>query len=325
MHVATLEATPVSFPYLHREVSSQVARDGVTDIIIRIESDDGCVGWGEACSGADVALGARGDPRDGAVRARQRPVGPRGDPARAVRPRALAVPGGNGELRLGGHRHGARRHGGPCGRPAPVQAVRRPAQARGELLLLPRARDGRGARRAVPRRARGRVRHLLPQDRRRAGGRPRDGRGGARRDRSRAAPAPRRERFAVAPRGRAPARGRWPSTTSTSSSSRSGTTRSGTWPSCARACRCRSARTRGSGARPTRTSASSPGRPTCTASAPTGSARSGRSSASPTSRTWRACRSASTRTASSASRRPPATTWCSRCRTASRGTSRPPR
>jgi L-alanine-DL-glutamate epimerase-like enolase superfamily enzyme len=54
MHVAKLEATPVSFPYLHREVSSQVARDGVTDVIIRIESDDGCVGWGEACSGADV-------------------------------------------------------------------------------------------------------------------------------------------------------------------------------------------------------------------------------------------------------------------------------
>ncbi len=54
MQVAKLEATSVSFPYLHREVSSLVARDGVTDVIIRIESDDGCVGWGEACSGADV-------------------------------------------------------------------------------------------------------------------------------------------------------------------------------------------------------------------------------------------------------------------------------
>jgi glucarate dehydratase len=54
MRVATLEATPVSFPYVHREVSSLVARDGVTDVIIRIETDDGCVGWGEACSGADV-------------------------------------------------------------------------------------------------------------------------------------------------------------------------------------------------------------------------------------------------------------------------------
>ncbi len=54
MRVATLEATPVSFPYVHREVSSLVARDGVTDVIVRIETDDGCVGWGEACSGADV-------------------------------------------------------------------------------------------------------------------------------------------------------------------------------------------------------------------------------------------------------------------------------
>jgi L-Ala-D/L-Glu epimerase len=54
MRVATLEATPVSVPYRHREVSSQVARDGVTDVLIRIETEDGCVGWGEACSGADV-------------------------------------------------------------------------------------------------------------------------------------------------------------------------------------------------------------------------------------------------------------------------------
>jgi L-alanine-DL-glutamate epimerase-like enolase superfamily enzyme len=54
MQVAKLEATPVSFPYLHREVSSQVARDGVTDLVVRIETDDGVVGWGEACSGADV-------------------------------------------------------------------------------------------------------------------------------------------------------------------------------------------------------------------------------------------------------------------------------
>jgi L-Ala-D/L-Glu epimerase len=54
MRVATLEATPVSFPYTHRELSSQVARDGVTDVIIRVETDDGLVGWGESCSGADV-------------------------------------------------------------------------------------------------------------------------------------------------------------------------------------------------------------------------------------------------------------------------------
>ena len=55
MRVATIETTIVSVPYLHREVSSQVARDGVTDILVRVETDDGAVGWGEACSGADAA------------------------------------------------------------------------------------------------------------------------------------------------------------------------------------------------------------------------------------------------------------------------------
>jgi L-alanine-DL-glutamate epimerase-like enolase superfamily enzyme len=44
----------VSVPYRHRELSTQVARDGVTDIIVRVESDDGLIGWGEACSGADA-------------------------------------------------------------------------------------------------------------------------------------------------------------------------------------------------------------------------------------------------------------------------------
>jgi L-alanine-DL-glutamate epimerase-like enolase superfamily enzyme len=53
--VATLDTTVVSVPYSHREVSSQVARDGVTDVVVRVETDDGAVGYGEACSGADVA------------------------------------------------------------------------------------------------------------------------------------------------------------------------------------------------------------------------------------------------------------------------------
>jgi L-alanine-DL-glutamate epimerase-like enolase superfamily enzyme len=54
MKITQLEATPVSVPYRHREVSSQVSRDGVTDIVIRLDTDDGLTGWGEACSGADV-------------------------------------------------------------------------------------------------------------------------------------------------------------------------------------------------------------------------------------------------------------------------------
>jgi L-alanine-DL-glutamate epimerase-like enolase superfamily enzyme len=69
---------------------------------------------------------------------------------------------------------------------------------------------------------------------------------------------------------------------------------------------------------------SSPARRTCTASAHTGSGRSARSIGSRTSRTSRACRFASTRTASSDSPPSRATTSCSRCRTSSRATSRRP-
>lgn len=55
MKVISVDATPVSVPYRHREVSSQVARDGVSDVLVRVETDDGVVGWGEACCGADTA------------------------------------------------------------------------------------------------------------------------------------------------------------------------------------------------------------------------------------------------------------------------------
>jgi len=54
MRIASIEATIVSVPYTHRETSSQVARDGVTDIVLKVTADDGTVGWGECCAGADV-------------------------------------------------------------------------------------------------------------------------------------------------------------------------------------------------------------------------------------------------------------------------------
>lgn len=53
--VAEVASTIVSVPYDRREVSFQVARDGVTSIIVRVELTDGTVGWGEACAGADAA------------------------------------------------------------------------------------------------------------------------------------------------------------------------------------------------------------------------------------------------------------------------------
>jgi L-Ala-D/L-Glu epimerase len=55
VRVAALETIPVSVPYRHRELSSQVARDGVSDVLVKLTTDDGVVGWGEACCGADTA------------------------------------------------------------------------------------------------------------------------------------------------------------------------------------------------------------------------------------------------------------------------------
>ena len=48
------QITAVNVAYVHREISSQVQRDGVTAGVVRLETDDGLVGWGEACSGADM-------------------------------------------------------------------------------------------------------------------------------------------------------------------------------------------------------------------------------------------------------------------------------
>lgn len=60
MKIKSLEFIPVSVPYIHREVSWLVNRDGVTDIVVKATTDEGLVGWGESCSGADVrsVLGA---------------------------------------------------------------------------------------------------------------------------------------------------------------------------------------------------------------------------------------------------------------------------
>lgn len=55
MKVIAVEHWCVSVPYRHREVSALVARDGVTDILVRVTSDEGLVGWGEACTGPDAA------------------------------------------------------------------------------------------------------------------------------------------------------------------------------------------------------------------------------------------------------------------------------
>src|SRR5262249_31939321 len=54
MKVDKLEAIPVRVPYKLTEKSSLIARDGETDVIVKLTSDDGLVGWGECTRAADV-------------------------------------------------------------------------------------------------------------------------------------------------------------------------------------------------------------------------------------------------------------------------------
>jgi len=53
--VVRLETFPASIAYSHVERSSRVNRSGVTDVVVKLTADDGAVGWGESCSGADTA------------------------------------------------------------------------------------------------------------------------------------------------------------------------------------------------------------------------------------------------------------------------------
>ena len=55
VRIEHLEAVPVRVPYTHAEVSSLVARDGVTDVIVKLVADNGLVGWGECTRAADAA------------------------------------------------------------------------------------------------------------------------------------------------------------------------------------------------------------------------------------------------------------------------------
>jgi L-alanine-DL-glutamate epimerase-like enolase superfamily enzyme len=55
MKIVKLDTFPVSVPYSHAERSARVQRGGVSDVIVRLTTDTGLVGWGESCSGADTA------------------------------------------------------------------------------------------------------------------------------------------------------------------------------------------------------------------------------------------------------------------------------
>jgi glucarate dehydratase len=60
MKIDKVELIPVSVPYKHDEISSRVSRSGITEIIIKITTDNGLVGWGESprIASAEVILKA---------------------------------------------------------------------------------------------------------------------------------------------------------------------------------------------------------------------------------------------------------------------------
>ena len=55
MKIVSVDTYPVSIAYSHMERSSRVNRAGVTDVVVKLTTDNGLVGWGESCSGADTA------------------------------------------------------------------------------------------------------------------------------------------------------------------------------------------------------------------------------------------------------------------------------
>jgi len=54
LKIAKLDTYVVSVPYRRRESSARVRRDGVTSVLVRLQTDDGLIGWGESCPGPNV-------------------------------------------------------------------------------------------------------------------------------------------------------------------------------------------------------------------------------------------------------------------------------
>jgi L-alanine-DL-glutamate epimerase-like enolase superfamily enzyme len=52
--VVRLETFPLSIPYRRNEVSALISRAGVSDVLVKITTDDGLVGWGEACMNSET-------------------------------------------------------------------------------------------------------------------------------------------------------------------------------------------------------------------------------------------------------------------------------
>src|SRR6478752_2072829 len=54
MKITKLEAFPLSIKYKRKEVSALIAREGVSDVIVKLTADNGLIGWGEACMNCET-------------------------------------------------------------------------------------------------------------------------------------------------------------------------------------------------------------------------------------------------------------------------------
>ena len=55
MKIVSMDAVPIVVPYKRVEHSAIIERGGVSDVVIKLVTDDGLVGWGEACMNCDTA------------------------------------------------------------------------------------------------------------------------------------------------------------------------------------------------------------------------------------------------------------------------------
>ena len=55
MKITKVETFPINIRYRYPEVSSLIARPGITDIIVKVTADNGLVGWGESTRAGDAA------------------------------------------------------------------------------------------------------------------------------------------------------------------------------------------------------------------------------------------------------------------------------
>jgi L-Ala-D/L-Glu epimerase len=54
MRIDWLDVYPLSIAYHHNETSSIINRGGVSDVIVKLTTDDGLVGWGECTAPGDT-------------------------------------------------------------------------------------------------------------------------------------------------------------------------------------------------------------------------------------------------------------------------------